>query len=171
VSGRGWALLPPALAVPVAVLWWWFAPGGRTAAVGRIAVLESAGEQDAWFAALTVLAGSAAALVYVARRPAEAVPAAPRAVAALVASSLVAAVLAWVMATILDAVLSAAGPPVPADETALPVVDELVLGSLAAVFVWPLTVAAVIGVDTVRDLVTEWMQHRRQRSRVRRPPG
>ena len=143
-----------AAAPVVGVLWWVLAPGGRSVVTDRLESLEAPGAQDAWFAALGALAGLVLAVVHVASRPVEPGPRAGLSVscvAGLLAGCLAGSVVAWAVGRGLDIVLDATAGT--GAEPAALAVDRLVLTSPAALLVWPLLAALVVGADAARDLV------------------
>lgn len=143
-----------AAAPVVGVLWWLLAPGGRSVVTDRLESLEAPGAQDAWFAALGAAAGLVLAVVHVASRPVDRDPRAGSSVscvAGLLAGCLAGSVAAWAVGRGLDVVLDATA--VTGAEPAALAVDRLLLTSPAALLVWPLLAALVVGADAARDLV------------------
>lgn len=144
------AALPAPL---VALAWWLVAPGGRTGPTERIGVLEASGHADAVFTTCAALTAFLVALVWVGRRSAVPGPGAAVCVAGLVAGSLAGSLAAWALGVGIDAVVPSGGP------------QPLRLTATPALLVWPLVTAAVVAVDTARDLVGTWAQARAARQR------
>lgn len=143
-----------AAAPVVGVLWWLLAPGGRSVVTDRLESLEAPGAQDAWLAALGAAAGLLLAVVHVASRPVDQdgrAESSVTCVAGLLGGCLIGSVAAWAVGRGLDIVVDAAGGT-GADPAAF-AVDRLVLTSPAALLVWPLLAALVVGADAARDLI------------------
>lgn len=154
------ALLGSLLAGPlVGAVWWATALGGlRGRGQTYLGLLQSVGEADAGFALACLLAGTAAGAWWVAAREQAHDERAVARLAGLLLGGLLASVLAWSTGLLLATILPVQVPEVGADVVAGIVRPRLTLAVVAGALLWPLAVAALVAVDTLRELSWHWLR-------------
>lgn len=142
------------LAPVVGLLWWASAPGVRRQEPARyVDAVQVAGEQDALFALLCALAGAATGIWWVLARGPELDARAPGRLVGLLVGGVLAGALAWTIGWGLDVLLGGTAPVVPPAEPVPDAVPAAGVATVAGVLLWPLVTAALVFVDTLRDVV------------------
>lgn len=144
-----------ALLGPVAgLLWWLLTPGGwRSAGPSYLDLVQSSGAAVGSFALVCLVAGAVAGIGWVVvREDAHDARAVARLVGVLL-GGFVGAALAWGVGALLQVLLPAPLPDLPAEVTAGLVGLRPGLGVVAAALLWPLTSGVLVAVDTLRDVV------------------
>ena len=144
----------------VGLLWWAVGPGvRRPVPVGYVEAVQVAGEQDALFALLCVVAGAATGVWWILARGPQLDAHALGRLLGLLVGGVFGGGLAWVIGWGLDVLLVQAAAVAPA--AGEPVADRVPaanLATMAAVLLWPLVTATLVFVDTLRELVVRMLE-------------
>lgn len=148
------ALLGSAVAGPVVgLLWWLVAPGGlRPPGDGYLDLLQAAGDADAAFAVVCLLAGTVAGVVWVVLRDEVHDERAVARLVGLLVGGLVGAGLAWATALLLQVLVPTPAGDVPADVVAGLTAPRATVAVVAGALLWPTATGVLVTVDTLREL-------------------
>lgn len=154
VLARRAGLVTALLGVPAGLVWWLLAPGGfRGAGESYLDLVQASGAAVGAFALVCLVSGALVGVGWVLVREEEHDT---RAVARLVGVLLggaVGAALAWGAGALLQVLLPAPLPDLPAEVTAGLTGPRPSLGALAAALLWPLATGVLVIVDTLREVI------------------
>ncbi|MFC5382215.1 hypothetical protein [Aquipuribacter nitratireducens] len=152
-------LVSAALAPVVGAVWWFVVPGGRRSpGDGYLALVQSRGAVDAGFALACLVVGVLLGIGWVLVREERPDVRSVGRLVGLLVGGVVGAALAWTTGWLLE--LAVPGPvgdvaDLPAEQVAALVGPRPGVSAVVGGLLWPLGVAVIVVVDTVRELAWE----------------